>query len=167
MEINEARERFIESWGSLGSQWGINKTLARIHALLLITAEPISMEDIMETLLISRGNVNMNIRTLIDWGLVYKKIIAGERKDYYIGEKDVMKVTRRVIRIRRQQELAPMLDVLNELKNIDTDGKDDSDKQFVESIYGILKFAQQADSTLEKIEKSEGNWFWNALHKLF
>jgi DNA-binding transcriptional regulator GbsR (MarR family) len=166
MKYDEAKEQFIESWGSLGSKWGINKTMARIHALLLITPNPLSTEEIMETLQISRGNVNMNIRTLIDWGLVYKKIISGERKDFYLGEKDAMKVTRRVIRIRRQQELRPMLAVLDELSDFTPESNDDNELQFSKSIHDISKFALQADATLEKIEKSEENWFWNTFLKL-
>ena len=80
MELAEARQKFIHSWGVLGSNWGINKTMAQIHALLLISNEPISTEDIMEELQISRGNTNMNVRTLMDWGIVTKEHKIGEWK---------------------------------------------------------------------------------------
>ena len=72
MQLTEAKEKFVQSWGSLGSQWGINRTMAQIHALLLVSHEALSTEDIMETLQISRGNANMNIRELINWQLVQK-----------------------------------------------------------------------------------------------
>lgn len=65
MELNEGKNKFIEAWGIFGSEWGINRTMAQIHALLLVSAEPLSTEDIMEQLNVSRGNVNMNTRDLI------------------------------------------------------------------------------------------------------
>ena len=71
MEFKEAKNKFVQTWGALGSQWGINKTMAQIHALLMVSSEAVSMEDIMEELQISRGNASMNIRALMDWGIVY------------------------------------------------------------------------------------------------
>jgi len=89
MKLEEAKQQFIDTWGTLGSEWGINKSVAQVHALLLSTHTPISTDEIMEKLLISRGNANMSIRQLIDYGIVYKKHIAGDRKEYFIAEKDV------------------------------------------------------------------------------
>ena len=80
MEFKEAKQKFISTWGSLGTLWGINKAMAQIHALLFIAPEPLSMEEIMEELEISRGNASMNLRGLIDWGIVYKVTKPGERR---------------------------------------------------------------------------------------
>ena len=80
MEFKEAKNKYIQTWGALGSQWGINKTMAQIHALLMISIEPLSIEEIMDELQISRGNTSMNIRALIDWGIVFKESKSGERK---------------------------------------------------------------------------------------
>ena len=85
MDLQEGKEKFIQSWGALGSSWGVNRTMAQIHALLLISPEPMSAEEIMEELKISRGNANMNIRALIDWGLVFKTLIKGERKEFFMA----------------------------------------------------------------------------------
>ena len=82
MELNEAKNKFIQAWGTLGSNWGINKAMAQIHALLLLATEPLSAEDIMQELQMSRGNVNMNLRALMDWGIVKKDLKVGERKEY-------------------------------------------------------------------------------------
>ena len=71
MTLDEGKESFIQSWGTLGSSWGITRTMAQIHALLLVSPEALSAEDIMAQLQISRGNANMNIRALIDWNLVF------------------------------------------------------------------------------------------------
>ncbi len=69
MKLAEAKQQFVASWGAFGTQWGINRTMAQIHALLLISPDPLSADDIMDQLSISRGNANMNIRELIDWAL--------------------------------------------------------------------------------------------------
>ena len=89
MEFKEAKNKFVQTWGALGSQWGINKTMAQIHALLMVSNEPISMEDIMEELQISRGNASMNLRALMDWGIVYKEYKAGERREFFTAKKDL------------------------------------------------------------------------------
>jgi len=89
MKFDEAKDKFISTWGSLGSLWGINKAMAQIHALLLISPNPLSVDEIMSELKISRGNTSMNLRQLIDWGIVYKENKPGDRKEYFKSEKDV------------------------------------------------------------------------------
>ena len=88
MEVTEGKEKFVQAWGTLGTQWGINRTMAQVHALLLISKESLCADEIMEDLKISRGNANTNIRALIDWGLVYKKLKPGERKEFFVAEKE-------------------------------------------------------------------------------
>ena len=89
MEYIEAKNKFIQTWGALGTQWGINKTMAQIHALLMVSSTPISMEEVMDELQISRGNASMNLRALMDWGIVYKEYKAGERREFFTAEKDL------------------------------------------------------------------------------
>lgn len=166
MKLDEAQNKFIQSWGSLGSKWGINKTMAQIHGLFLITNEALSTEDIMERLHMSRGNVNMNVRTLMDWGMLYKETKIGERREYFIGEKDMWLILKRVMKVRKEKELDPMLRVLSELKNID-EGKDSEEgKEFTERLKSIEKFAIEADSTLDKLIKVDENWFWSTFVKI-
>ena len=166
MQLLEAKEKFIQQWGSLGSNWGINRTMAQIHALFLISEELLSAEDVMETLKISRGNANMNIRTLIDWGLVYKEYQAGERKEFFRGEKDIWKVTQRVMKMRQRQELDPMLNVLTELQTVKSDKKNKEEVEaFTKQIKSIKSFAELADSSLTKISGSEENWFLKTFMK--
>ena len=78
MDLPEAKTKFIQAWGAFGSQWGINRSMAQVHALLLISPEPLSTEDVMEQLNISRGNANMNLRALIDWSLVRRVLKTGD-----------------------------------------------------------------------------------------
>ena len=166
MQLLEAKEKFIQQWGSLGSNWGINRTMAQIHALFLISEELLSAEDVMETLKISRGNANMNIRTLTDWGLVYKEYQAGERKEFFRGEKDIWKVTQRVMKMRQRQELDPMLNVLTELQTVKSDKKNKEEVEaFTKQIKSIKSFAELADSSLTKISGSEENWFLKTFMK--
>ena len=112
MKLSEAKTQFISSWGAFGTHWGINRTMAQIHALLLISPDPITQDDIMEQLNISRGNVNMNTRDLISWGLVDRVLIQGERKEFFSAEKDIWKVATQIIKERKKRELDPMLKLL-------------------------------------------------------
>ena len=109
MELQQGKEKFIQSWGTLGTNWGINRTMAQVHALLLISPRALTAEEIMEQLKISRGNANMNIRALIDWNLVHKELKPGERKEYFSAEKDMWEVVRQIIIHRKKKELEPML----------------------------------------------------------
>ena len=104
----EALERFILFWGEMASRWGINRTMAQIHALLYASETPMDTDQIMELLQISRGNANMNLRSLINWDLVRKVHQSGSRKDYYTAEKDVWKITTRVVKEREKRELQPV-----------------------------------------------------------
>src|ERR1700761_7967816 len=124
MELAEAKLKFIEAWGRLGSEWGINRTMAQVHALLLLTPEELTTEEIMEELKISRGNANMTLRDLMGWGLVEKRHKAGERKEYFYADKDVWNIARQVAKERRKRELEPVLKILEELSQVKGDAKD-------------------------------------------
>lgn len=168
MKLNEAKEKFIQQWGALGSKWGINRTMAQIHALFLISENALSAEEVMETLQISRGNANMNIRTLIDWGLVYKEHKMGERKEFFSGEKDIWKVAQRVIKIRQRQELDPIVQVLTELQNVESTENNQSEvAHFENQIKNIKSLAELADKSLTKISSSNESWFIRTFMKLF
>ena len=166
MNLTEAKQQFVQSWGVLGSQWGINRTMAQVHALLLITEKPMSTDDVMEGLNISRGNANMNIRELMDWGLVDKVIISGDRKEYFSADKDIWRVATRIMAQRKKRELDPMLKVLNQLTEVDGDKKDPDIKAFTEVIGGIRKFAGHAEKTLDTVIRAEENWFLNSFIKI-
>ncbi len=166
MKLTEAKQQFIQSWGILGSQWGINRTMAQVHALLLVASAPLSTDNIMEELSISRGNANMNVRDLMNWGLVDKIIVQGDRKEYFSAEKDIWKVATKIMYQRKKRELDPMLKVLNQLSDIDGDKRNAEVKAFTESIESIKKFAGQAEKTMDTMIKAEENWFWSSFLKL-
>lgn len=167
MKLTEAKQQFIQSWGVLGSQWGINRTMAQVHALLLVASKPLSTDDIMEELSISRGNANMNIRDLMDWNLVEKVIVPGDRKEYFSAEKDIWRVATRIMYQRKKRELDPMIKVLNQLSEVEGDKRNADVKAFTDAVENIKKFAGQAEKTMDVMIKAEENWFWSSFLKLF
>lgn len=108
----KAREEFVAQWGALGSNWGINRTMAQIHALLMTAPQPMHTDEIMAKLSISRGNANTNLRELVSWGLVRLVVRKGERREYFEGEKDVWKIFIIIARERRRREIDPAVAVL-------------------------------------------------------
>ncbi len=167
MQLAEAKAQFIANWGRFGTNWGINRTMAQIHALLLVSPDNLSADEVMEQLNISRGNANMNLRELMDWGLVQKVIVPGERKEFFTAEKDIWKVARQIIKERKKRELDLMLPVLKELSEVEGDKRDKGVKTFTDTIKNIRKFSEQADKTLDTMIKADEHWFWSSLMKLF
>jgi len=167
MKLTEAKAQFISSWGAFGTHWGINRTMAQIHALLLISPDPITQDDIMEQLNISRGNVNMNTRDLISWGLVDRILLPGERKEFFSAEKDIWKVATQIIKERKKRELDPMLKLLGQLQQIDGDKKSREAKQFIDTVAGIRSFGSRADKMLDVMIKADESWFVGSLLKFF
>ena len=167
MKLAEAKLQFIASWGAFGTHWGINRTMAQIHALLLVSPDPLNADEVMEQLNISRGNANMNVRELIDWGLVQKVIISGERKEFFSAEKDIWKVARQIVRERKKRELDLMIPVLIELSDVEGDKRDRAVKTFTDTIRNIRKFSEQADKTLDTMIRADEHWFLGSLVKLF
>lgn len=114
--LREAQDRFIASWGRMGSAWGISRTMAEVHALLYVTGEPMNTDEIMERLAISRGNVSMSVRALLDWGVIQKTHKRGDRKDYFRAEQDVWAMLRAIARERIKREVDPLLQSLEEIR---------------------------------------------------
>lgn len=167
MEYEEAKRKFVNSWGTLGNAWGINKTMAQIHALLMISPDPLNTDDIIEELGISRGNVSMSLKGLMEWGIVFKDFKTGDRKDYFYAEKDVWKLASQVAKERRRRELEPLLEILGELSTVKFNAKDKNEKAFNEVTTELNKFAVQGDKLLSKFNKMESKWFFNIAMKLF
>ena len=166
MKLIEAKQQFISSWGAFGTHWGINRTMAQIHALLLVSPDPLTQDDIMEELNISRGNTNMNIRELINWGLVDRVLLPGERKEFFSAEKNIWKVVTQIVKERKKRELEPMLQLLDKLEDVEGDKKDKHVKTFVDTVSGIKKLGKQADRTLDKMIRAEESWFIGSLIKI-
>ena len=168
MKLDEAKEKFIQAWGVLGTSWGISRTKAQIHALLLVSAQPLSAQEIIDTLSVSQGSTNMNLRALIDWQLIEKTVKIGERKEYFSAEKDMWEITRRVMRERRKRELEPILKMLDDVKNIELSEEEKKKienteliaqkskeiEEFKEMMNQIDSFANRAEKALDVIIKA-------------
>lgn len=156
MEYQAAKEKFLQEWGVLGTQWGINRTMAQIHALLLISPEPLCVKDIMQELKISLGNANMNLRALMDWGLIYKVANPGDRKDFYVAEKDFWEVVKRIIKKRKERELVPVLKMLDEVSA--AEGHGPQVEAFRKAVQDIRLFSAKADAIMENLLKADSSW---------
>jgi DNA-binding transcriptional regulator GbsR (MarR family) len=167
MTLDEAKLKFINAWGTFGTNWGINRTMAQVHALLLVSYAPLSADDIMEALQASRGNANMNIRALIDIGLVYKSLKTGERREFFVAEKDMTKVVRQIILHRKKKELEPILQVLEEIKNVEqSENSDQKTQLFVQTVDDIQLFAQKADKLLDVLVSADPDWLISSFMKI-
>lgn len=113
-KLDEVRDDFIAQWGAFGSQWGINRTMAQIHALLMTGYEALSTDEVMEKLSISRGNAHTNLKELVGWGLVRIIVKKGDRKEYFEAERDVWKIFTIILRERQRREIDPALELLRD-----------------------------------------------------
>ena len=164
MTLQEKKNKFVQSWGTIGSNWGINRTMAQIHALLLISSKSLSALEIKEELKISVGNANMNIRALIDWGLVHKELIPGERKEFFVAEKDMWEVIKRIVIQRKKKELEPILRALKEVSDVEVTDKDS--QEFAKMIKELELYSKKVDSTLDTLIKADSNWFIGTFMKI-
>ncbi len=113
-QLAAARREFVDLWGQMANHWGINRTMAQIHALLMVSHEPLTADQVMEELQISRGNVSMNLRDLINWGIVRRTSVAGDRRDFFTTETDVWSMFQIILRERKKRELDPLMSRLDE-----------------------------------------------------
>lgn len=154
MNLQESKQKFIDTWGALGTEWGINKSVAQVQALLLVSTDPISTDTIMLELTISRGNANMSLRQLLDYGIIYKKVIAGDRKEYFVAEKDIWKWAVKIAMMRKQKEIEPVMTVLKELREETKKNKTAEGKKFYKTVNDIQTFTDQLSTLADKIFSS-------------
>ncbi|HCN51725.1 MAG TPA: transcriptional regulator [Chryseobacterium sp.] len=157
MQLSEAKEKYIQTWGTFATNWGINRTMAQVHALLLASGKPLSTDEVMEQLEISRGNANMNLRALIDWGIVKKEFIKGDRKEYFIAEKDVWYLFKQITKERRKREIEPVISFLEELKNIDDKDSEEA-KEFIKLMNDFSSVTGKINNIMDLAIKSDDHW---------
>lgn len=165
MHFEEAKQKFLQAWGALGTSWGVPRTMSQIHALLLVSPRPMSTEEIMDELNVSRGNCNMNVRALIDWGLVQKELKPGQRKEFFVAEKDIYQVTKQVMQERRKRELEPLARILDQVSEYEG-GDPRETQEFDDRLAEIQKMSQNADRLMNMLIKADENWFTGFLLKL-
>lgn len=116
--LREAQDRFIATWGQMGSAWGISRTMAEVHALLFVTGEALCTDEVMDRLEISRGSASMSLRALLDWGVITRTHKRGDRKEYFVADQDVWTMFRAIVRERMKREVDPLLASLYEIRDM-------------------------------------------------
>jgi DNA-binding transcriptional regulator GbsR (MarR family) len=157
MKLSEAKEKYIQTWGTFATNWGINRTMAQVHALLLTCTEPISTDEVMEHLQISRGNANTNLRALMDWGIVKKELVKGERKEFFVADKDVWYLFKQITKERRKREIEPIIKFLEDLKEIE-DKESDEAKEFIQLMEDFSNVTNKINNIMDLAIKSDDHW---------
>jgi len=111
----EEHSRFIETWGTMGVLWGINRSIARIHAFIMLNEKPVDLETVAGALSISRGNASMSLKELRNWGVIHRVHISGDRRDFYVAEPDTWSMLFAIARVRKEREFDPALKALRDL----------------------------------------------------
>lgn len=161
MKIADAKKQFILEWGVLSENWGIRKSVGELHALLLTSSEPLNADDIMEDIGISQGGTNAALQTLMQWNLIRRVAMRGERKDYYEAEKDIWKVAQLVAKERKRRELDPLILTLDKFKKLE--GPKDEVNDFQNLIDDIRSISDIASKALDLLSRSGFSGFLNGL----
>lgn len=151
LELNETTQKFIVHWGEMGSRWGINRTVAQIHALLYISPEPLTAEEICETLAIARSTVSTGLKELQGWGIIKVIHVLGDRRDHFEIIGNVWEMFRVVLTERKRRELDPVLDVLRETIS-ELEQSDDGDPAVEEKMHEMLNLFETASELYEQVQ---------------
>ena len=114
MPLGPTEQKFILHWGEMGTRWGVNRTVAQIHALLFLANRPLTAEDIAESLVVARSNVSNSLKELQSWNLIRVTHLMGDRRDHFVALQDVWEIFRVVVEERKRREIDPTLTVLRE-----------------------------------------------------
>lgn len=150
MYLPSAVKKFILHWGEMGTRWGINRSVAQIHALLYISPEPLAADEIVETLEIARSNVSTGLKELQAWGLVRASQVLGDRRDRFSTSTEVWELFRIILRERKRRELDPTLQVLRECTAEAGASKDPNLPELGKRLGAMLEFMELADSWGER-----------------
>lgn len=154
LSLDEVRDNFISQWGAFGSHWGINRTMAQIHALLMTGLEALSTDEVMAKLSVSRGNAHTNLKELVSWGLVRIVVKKGDRKEYFDAERDVWKIFTIILRERQRREIDPALHLLLNCQE-ETKGLEGAEAEAfrnqVKELENFVSFARNLGSKVDKL----------------
>jgi DNA-binding transcriptional regulator GbsR (MarR family) len=109
MELTPIAKRFVLHWGEMGTTWGVNRTVAQIHALLFITGRPLNADEITETLAVARSNVSTSLKELSNWNLIRTVPLLGDRRDHFVTTTDVWELVRTIVKERKAREFDPTI----------------------------------------------------------
>ena len=143
--LSPVTEKFILHWGEMGTRWGVNRTVAQIHALLYLSSEPLNAEEIAKTLSIARSNVSTSLRELESWGIVKAVHLLGDRREHYQATKDVWEMARVILDERKRREIDPTVSVLRECLH-ELEGKGSADTEMRARLKAMLEFVEMLTS---------------------
>ncbi len=150
-KLKQARDEFVSQWGALGTQWGINRTMAQIHALLMTAPQPMTTDEVMEDLEISRGNAHTNLKELVAWGLIRVVVKKGERREFFEAEKDVWQIFTIVARERKRREIEPALAILHKYAEESREIDSTEGKAFHEQMRQLEEFVGFASKMADRV----------------
>src|SRR5205807_1880249 len=139
MKLNRVQQKFILHWGEMGTRWGINRTLAQMHALLYIWPKPLNAEEIAETLDVARSNVSTSLKELLSWRIIKLVHVMGDKRDHFESMKDVWEMFRVVLEERKRREIDPTIAILEECMS-DAAKEKDTDKYTEERLRELHRF---------------------------
>jgi len=152
MELTPVMTRFVLHWGEMGSRWGVNRTVAQIHALLFLSDKPLTAEDIADTLTIARSNVSTSLKELQNWGLARISHLMGDRRDHFDTPKDIWEIFRIVMEERRKREIEPTLSVLRDCV-LDESAHQPQDALALARIRMVLEFLETLTEWADEMER--------------
>ncbi len=150
-ELSATAQAFILHWGEMGTRWGVNRTVAQIHALLYLSTEPLNAEQIAETLSVARSNVSNSLRELQGWGIVRVAHVMGDRRDHYESLKGVWQMFQIILDERKKRETDPTLAVLRQLAANNGQKKSKDDQYVHDRIVAMLEFFETMTRWYEQI----------------
>ncbi|WP_459873561.1 GbsR/MarR family transcriptional regulator [Endothiovibrio diazotrophicus] len=152
MQLTPVTEKFVLHWGEMGSRWGVNRTVAQIHALLYLSPEPLNAEEITHTLGVARSNVSNSLKELQGWGLVKTVHVLGDRRDHFESLKDPWDLFLTIVEERKRREIDPTLTVLRQCV-MEGGGKRGAEREVQERIEAVLGFVEGLTGWYEQMKR--------------
>ena len=154
MTLSDAAREFVLHWGEMGSRWGVNRTVAQVHALLYLSVEPLTAEDVAEALSVARSNVSTSLRELQNWELVQVTQQMGDRRDYFSTSQDVWQLFRTVLQQRVEREIEPTIAALGKLV---TEARAEKQPEVTARIANMHTFLQEMHGWYQQMAKLPPN----------
>lgn len=151
MKLTPVMEKYVLHWGEMGTRWGVNRTVAQIHALLFLSTAPLNAEDITETLGVARSNVSTSIKELQSWKLVKSVHMLGDRRDHFETMKDPWELFYTIMEGRKQRELDPTMSILRECV-LDSESDKETPAEVIQRMKDVLKFMETLDTWHSQIK---------------
>ncbi|MGE3181834.1 MAG: GbsR/MarR family transcriptional regulator [Phycisphaerae bacterium] len=160
--LQESKNQLVRRWGELGGYWGINRTMAEIYALMFVSTEPLCTDDVMEQLHISRGNASMNLRALVDWGLIRRKHKFGQRREFFDADTDVWHMFETIMQERRRREVEPILETIDHCQALIAPLKEGADEhtdldEFRKRLKDLRNFLDTMNAVFDLVLKYGGS----------